>query len=435
MYQVALMRIVRVVQIVYEFRILQKAQGFRELRLMANSIAGSSSTTIWSFCILGFACGSLGILFTEASLYYCIEQEALGAASTAQLRGLFGTPYLSSLTLYEAMSGGKDWGEVMDVLASLGWKYQCFFLAFQAVSFVVLLNTITAVFVESALQRSKMDQDYMVHTAMMAEKEFLITMQGLFHRMDHRSTGLIDRAELQEQLKDREIGAYFDSLGIDSSQSANLFHLLDNNDSGHIDEKEFMFGCIRLKGEARSLDLAVLHQEVKWLTEHITEGFMYLAEALFPAEGMDDSDCPSRRMSIDEEALHEIERIGSRNSTAESMMSWNDDLRSSLAGVARTSDVRFAENRHVSTVSGSSTHVDSSGLSSLGVSSTGIGPRGHQGSIFVTRRQGSGSEGGGSGHLPLGAPRASTFQASAARRVTWRPAEQALITSVEERST
>merc|ERR1712129_248520 len=67
----------------------------------------------------------------------------------------------------------------------------------------------------------------------------------------------------EDHLKNPEVGAYFSKLGVDPNEVGKLFVLLDEDGSGCIDKDEFMFGCIRLKGEAKSLDLAILHREVQ----------------------------------------------------------------------------------------------------------------------------------------------------------------------------
>jgi hypothetical protein len=233
-------------------------------------------TTLWSSSIIFFTCALLGIFFTEGSLSFCIRHGSLTDASTLQLREDFGSPFVSTLSFYKAMAGGQDWGELYRVIQPLGWVYQFAFLVFQVFSFIVLLNVVTAVFVESALQRSKRDHRFMVQTALKDNQDFLSTMKTIFRKMDRNGSGVIELAELKDQLHDKEIGAYFDSLGIDANQATNLFNLLDTDRNGSIDEDEFMFGCIRIKGEAKSLDVAIIHEEIKLSRESMFEGFKLL---------------------------------------------------------------------------------------------------------------------------------------------------------------
>jgi len=225
------------------------------------------------------------LLFTEAAIRYCIRTGTLEDESTFQLRKQFGTATFSSVSLYQAISGGRDWFEIYDTIAVLGTEYQLAFLTFQAISFIVLLNIITAVFVESALERSKSDRSFMVQGAIRANNEFLGTMRKMFHKIDEDGGGEIALSELKAHLRTKEIGAYFDSLGIDANQAGSLFNLLDTDGSGTIDIKEFMFGCIRIRGEAKSLDMAIISQELKWLKESMIEGFGTITDVIRDPDG------------------------------------------------------------------------------------------------------------------------------------------------------
>jgi len=70
-------------------------------------------------------------------------------------------------------------------------------------------------------------------------------------------------------------------LEIDADDTRLLFKLLDRDDSGVIDVEEFCEGCMRLKGEAKALDVHTLIWQVskflgKWgdFTEYVEEHFV-----------------------------------------------------------------------------------------------------------------------------------------------------------------
>merc|ERR1712125_148890 len=56
---------------------------------------------------------------------------------------------------------------------------------------------------------------------------------------------------------------YFVAVDIDVHEAEGLFHLLDINDSGLVGIEEFIMGCMRLKGTAKSVDLATMLYEQK----------------------------------------------------------------------------------------------------------------------------------------------------------------------------
>ncbi|CAK0827214.1 unnamed protein product [Prorocentrum cordatum] len=90
-------------------------------------------------------------------------------------------------------------------------------------------------------------------------------MRKIFRELDGDVDGEITMEEMQRRMLDPEIGAYFSQLGMDPDQVGKLFFLLDRDKSGTLDPEEFMFGCLKFRGDAKSLDIAVMHQQVKWV--------------------------------------------------------------------------------------------------------------------------------------------------------------------------
>merc|ERR1711879_222379 len=68
-----------------------------------------------------------------------------------------------------------------------------------------------------------------------------------------------------EHIKDDNVRAYFATLDLEASDAISLFHMLDDNnhDDCGIDVEDFVNGCLRLKGPAKSYDTARLMAECK----------------------------------------------------------------------------------------------------------------------------------------------------------------------------
>merc|ERR1712194_28640 len=115
--------------------------------------------------------------------------------------------------------------------------------------------------------RCTSDRGLVVQSELMAKRDFLQAMRKVFRELDVDEDGGITVEELRKQMQEPEIGAYFSQLGVDSDQVGKLFLLLDRDQSGSLDPEEFMFGCLKLRGAAKNLDVAVLHQELQWIYE------------------------------------------------------------------------------------------------------------------------------------------------------------------------
>merc|ERR1712032_240522 len=78
-------------------------------------------------------------------------------------------------------------------------------------------------------------------------------------------SGTLSWEKFQRHLRNPEVMAYFASLDLDVSNAHRLFRLLDTNNNNEVGVREFLDGCMRLKGEAKSIDVNMLVYEIKRL--------------------------------------------------------------------------------------------------------------------------------------------------------------------------
>merc|ERR1712050_122653 len=98
-------------------------------------------------------------------------------------------------------------------------------------------------------------------------EKLLHELRDLFERMDQDGSGTISYDEIHDYLDHPKVESYFKALSLDASDMARLFGLLDADGSGEINVEEFLDGCLRLKGNARSIDLHSLICDVRKLGE------------------------------------------------------------------------------------------------------------------------------------------------------------------------
>merc|ERR1719189_2957837 len=73
---------------------------------------------------------------------------------------------------------------------------------------------------------------------------------------------------------------YVDALGISPENTRMLFRLLDKDGSGKIDLEEFCDGCLRLQGEAKSMDVHQMIFQVKRFLAKWSEFTGYVEDRL-----------------------------------------------------------------------------------------------------------------------------------------------------------
>jgi len=88
--------------------------------------------------------------------------------------------------------------------------------------------------------------------------------------LDTHRLGFISASEFHSAVQNPRIQAFLETLNLESYNDKTLFHLLDMDGSGFIDADQFVCGCARLKGHARSIDLAKVFCDMKKLSRQIT---------------------------------------------------------------------------------------------------------------------------------------------------------------------
>eukprot|EP00928_Gymnodinium_smaydae_P052768 TRINITY_DN36936_c0_g1_i2.p1 TRINITY_DN36936_c0_g1~~TRINITY_DN36936_c0_g1_i2.p1 ORF type:complete len:599 (-),score=126.98 TRINITY_DN36936_c0_g1_i2:36-1778(-) len=267
----SMLRIFRLLQVTSVSAVIRTHPFFRELRIMAFSLTTAMMSFLWSAVMFAIVYIVFGVFFVEGVLTYCVRGDRMTDASTETLRFYFGTLSKSVLTLNEAITGGLDWGTAYAAVATLGEFYSFVFLLFVAFSIVALMNVVNAVFVSSTLQKAQNDRELLAQSEMTSKKDFLRNMRKIFREIDKDHSGEIGFEELRSQMEVPAIGAYFSSIGVDVDQFEKLFRLLDTDKSGSINQEEFMFGCLRLKGAAKSLDIALMQQDIRNIRQHVLE--------------------------------------------------------------------------------------------------------------------------------------------------------------------
>merc|ERR1712187_1069440 len=88
-------------------------------------------------------------------------------------------------------------------------------------------------------------------------------LRELFSNMSADEEGVITEEEFLAFSKHNQVKEYLDTLHIDISDARRLFNLLDPDASGSIPTEEFIEGCMRLKGPAKSIDIHSVLFEVR----------------------------------------------------------------------------------------------------------------------------------------------------------------------------
>lgn len=237
-----ILRLLRLGRIV---RLLRMVRLVPALKSMVYLIAASMQSFFWTVMLLALLMFGVAVHFTEM---VADHREDHQNTNTDDLENAWGSLLKSITSLYQAILGGIDWKDLTDGIDKVSWSASVVFAMYIAFASLVMLNLVTGVFVEGAQRIVSDDRD----------AELVRQAKKMFDIVDDQHDHQITWHEFAQHLEDPGMAEYFRLVGISRKEAKDLFQLLDNDHSGTLSIKEFVHGCLGLRGPAKSIDLARL---------------------------------------------------------------------------------------------------------------------------------------------------------------------------------
>mmetsp|Transcript_61560 Transcript_61560/g.148966 ORF Transcript_61560/g.148966 Transcript_61560/m.148966 type:complete len:504 (-) Transcript_61560:32-1543(-) len=254
-------RLLRGFRMVRVLKVIRVMRFFRELRLMVCSIVQSLVSMAWALMLLLLVMYLFTLCFMHGIAMHLHEDG--GDAIMAELNQWYGSVGDTMFALLLAVSGGEDWITLVEPLSQISVIYQVLFSFYVLFVLIGVLNVLTSAFVQRACELSRLDRDLVIQSEMISDEAFVAEMKGIFEEVDADGTGRITWHKFRQYLQNEDVQAYFSTQQLDTSDARELFNLLDVNKHEEIGLEEFIMGCKRLRGQAKSSEVATLLRENK----------------------------------------------------------------------------------------------------------------------------------------------------------------------------
>lgn len=264
---VGVMRLLRILRSFRCVRILRLMRFTEDLQVLVSCISHSMKSFSWALCLLF-------LIIYVASIYLAqtvaeARAEDMSEDASAELELWYGGVPVSVLSLFQALTGGLDWHDVVRPLfEEVSWFAGGLITLFIAFSLLVIMNIFTGLMVETALRRLKEVRD----------EARVRTARAMFEKMSWDLSGKISLDQITNYNNIREVKDFFKDIDVDVSQAQDLFELLDVDHSGFLEFEEFLAGCLRLQGELRTVDLLLVAKESRASSHRTAELLCELQE-------------------------------------------------------------------------------------------------------------------------------------------------------------
>merc|ERR1719329_953498 len=264
-----ILRLARLARIMRIVRVLKFIQALDALNLLVSSIMASVTILCWSALILSMVMMA-GAMVLNYTLTECMEDESVDVGVRWAIFDYFGTFTRSMLSMFEITLG--NWIPITRLLVdNVSEWYMGGFICYKVTVSFAVVKVITGVFMHETFKVASSDDDLMIVNQARMVAKHRSKMHALMAECDESGDGNLDRDEFRSVMRDPRVKTWLSAMELNVSDPDALFNLLDNDPAapGIITADELAGGVSRLKGTARSLDMAQLREEMKRVAEKI----------------------------------------------------------------------------------------------------------------------------------------------------------------------
>lgn len=203
----------------------------------------------------------------------------------------YGSAWKAVYSMFELTHSGGWPNYARPVVEKVSIWYAWFFMSYVTLVIFAIIRIITAIFLKETLATAAGDAALAVQEKVRSKEKYVSSLEDIFLEADDDGNGVITRAEMDAAVSNPVVLHYLSILEIEVHEVEPLFDLLDDGD-GQVTIKEFCQGIMRLKGQARSLDvISIMHDANIIMTQcrEVKRSLSHIEEVLGVSSGVNDS--------------------------------------------------------------------------------------------------------------------------------------------------
>ncbi|CAL1149196.1 unnamed protein product [Cladocopium goreaui] len=243
------------------------------LRTLVTSILSTLKAVFWALLLLFLIIYIFALLFTQAVDEFIFKENKIDQLTPEEASAsdqYFGTLFHSMLTLFMSIAGGVSWEDAIAPLMAISTVWLLAFLFYVSFTYFAVLNVVTGVFCQSAIESAQQDRAAVVQSMLENKEAHLSKMRAVFSEIRENSPSnaegdeAITFAMLEEKINSPTVQQLLETLGGPGAApvGAKTWWL---EWWWKACLQEFFMGCLRLGGNARGLELGKVLQDQQWL--------------------------------------------------------------------------------------------------------------------------------------------------------------------------
>jgi len=285
----------RVLRIVRALRILKYAT---ELRCMLQSVVGSVMSLFWAFAVITFIFFLFSLALVQG-MSMQITSVSLDDDAMSLTVSQFGSVGRAMYAFLICTTGGDDWVNYVNSLVPLGPLNVWVFLIGVNLTQIALMNILTGIFVEKAIQLGVPDHDARILQKRRADARIAKELCAFLNTLDSDRSGTISWKEFSAVSQDEVVESMMKVLGVDIRDAQMFFDIVAASDPyGEVEISVLADVLMCLKGQATGFDVQALAYRTHILSKQVDKIQRLILMRSLTAEDACDTDAVDRSQGV-----------------------------------------------------------------------------------------------------------------------------------------
>mmetsp|Transcript_83844 Transcript_83844/g.218283 ORF Transcript_83844/g.218283 Transcript_83844/m.218283 type:complete len:672 (-) Transcript_83844:235-2250(-) len=264
----------RAVRLVRLVRVFRKIPVFHEAWMLLSGLRDSARTLFWTIVVIffvtyGFAIFGIKLIVEPLQIMRATTTDPEVARHMDSFIIILDGLDKLMFTLVQVLCEDSFHAFMRDIMHFVPWSWM-YFYSYVAIACLVLMNLVTAIIVEHAMETSKSDQEQQLREKVAKQAKEMKELSHLFNLMDTDGSGTLNWEEFKESFQDPEMKKMWRLLDFQPDDCKEVFRLLDDGD-GEIETGEFFEGLSRMKGLAQAKHVYALQRSLDKMKQRMEE--------------------------------------------------------------------------------------------------------------------------------------------------------------------